>query len=323
LRKTWFELREEAVRLAVRHDPVTNQHRTDGDAVEVLMLITGEKRFAEDGFDQRYVTFMIDEHTTLVYLEVHGHGLAQVPQNRHPDAYELDITPSGNAVIVIEGQEVQSSNEALVLIHPNARHSGRVEVDGLFQGYSLFLDRALVGEQVNTGFYSLVHDRQRRIQRLFLLISEELRADLAPPASPALPNDAFISDILAALVAELRRDVLAAHLPESFQRLLAFIRQHHAEKLTVDDLAKAALVSKYHLIRRFKGLTGTTPMHYLNDVRLQQAAVALRHDVQRGIAEVAYASGFNDLSAFNRNFKRHFGVSPTAYRRKLLHHDET
>lgn len=95
---------------------------------------------------------------------------------------------------------------------------------------------------------------------------------------------------------------------------------HAAHEMSLDDLARAADLSPFHLLRVFRQAIGITPHQYLMRVRLQRA-IALLRDTQLPVIDVAYASGWADLSNFNRAFRRELGCSPRELRRgdaKLL-----
>jgi AraC family transcriptional regulator len=63
----------------------------------------------------------------------------------------------------------------------------------------------------------------------------------------------------------------------------------------------------------FRQVVGTTPHQYLLRTRLHRAAVRLRR-TNESISAIAFDAGFNDLSTFNRRFRRVIGVSPGAWR---------
>jgi AraC-like DNA-binding protein len=67
----------------------------------------------------------------------------------------------------------------------------------------------------------------------------------------------------------------------------------------------------------FTGVIGASPHQYLVRCRLRNAATLLA-DPDRAITDIAYAVGFRDLSNFVRTFHRAAGVSPRAFRRKIL-----
>jgi AraC family transcriptional regulator len=83
--------------------------------------------------------------------------------------------------------------------------------------------------------------------------------------------------------------------------------------LALSDLALEAGLSPFHFLRVFRRFTGTTPHQYLLDTRLRHAARMLL-DSARPVTEVAYESGFADLSNFVRTFHSRIGASPREYR---------
>ncbi len=86
-------------------------------------------------------------------------------------------------------------------------------------------------------------------------------------------------------------------------------------------LAREAAMSPYHFLRTFRRVIGMTPHQYTLRTRLHRAAVRLRQSGEP-ISTIAYDAGFNDLSTFNRRFRRLMDVSPTAYRdqgRRAMH----
>jgi len=95
---------------------------------------------------------------------------------------------------------------------------------------------------------------------------------------------------------------------------------HAGQEMSLDDLARAADLSAFHLLRVFRQATGVTPHQYLMRVRLHRALELLR-DTRLPIVDVAYSSGWADLSNFNRAFRREMRCSPREFRRgdaKLL-----
>ena len=97
-------------------------------------------------------------------------------------------------------------------------------------------------------------------------------------------------------------------------RTIALIHRRFADTLTLDVLAREAGVSKTVLGDRFRMLIGELPMHYCSRWRMNVAADLLRN-ARENACSVAYSVGFNSEAAFNRAFKREYGVPPAAWQR--------
>jgi AraC-like DNA-binding protein len=85
------------------------------------------------------------------------------------------------------------------------------------------------------------------------------------------------------------------------------------EPLGVDDLARAAGLSRAHFSREFRRAFGESPHAYLLTRRLERAAALLR-TTDRSITDICYAVGQQSLGSFTTSFTRTYGMPPTAYR---------
>jgi AraC-like DNA-binding protein len=85
------------------------------------------------------------------------------------------------------------------------------------------------------------------------------------------------------------------------------------EPLTVDDLARAAGLSRAHFSREFQREFGESPHAYLLTRRLERAAALLR-TTDRSVADICFSVGLQSVGSFTTSFTRTFGTSPTAYR---------
>lgn len=87
------------------------------------------------------------------------------------------------------------------------------------------------------------------------------------------------------------------------------------DRLSVGRLAREAGMSPYHFLRTFRSHVAMTPHQYVLHTRMIRAATRLRLS-DAPISTVAFEAGFNDLSTFNRRFRKVMGASPGAYRRQ-------
>lgn len=82
-------------------------------------------------------------------------------------------------------------------------------------------------------------------------------------------------------------------------------------------MAREAAMSRFHFLRVFRQVIGMTPHQYVLRMRMHRAAVRLRHS-DEPVSTIAFDAGFNDLSTFNRRFRRIMGASPSAFRTSRL-----
>jgi AraC-like DNA-binding protein len=85
------------------------------------------------------------------------------------------------------------------------------------------------------------------------------------------------------------------------------------EALDVDDMARAAGLSRAHFSREFRRAFGESPHQYLLTRRLERAASLLRV-TDRSVADICFSVGLQSVGSFTTSFTKTFGVSPTAYR---------
>jgi pimeloyl-ACP methyl ester carboxylesterase/AraC-like DNA-binding protein len=104
-------------------------------------------------------------------------------------------------------------------------------------------------------------------------------------------------------------------------KALSIIHTRFAEDLDVEGIAREAGVSRTVLGERFGELLGEPPMRYCARWRMRVASNMLREGKQNS-ANIAYSVGFNSEAAFNRAFKREYGVPPATWRRNVEAEEE-
>ena len=95
---------------------------------------------------------------------------------------------------------------------------------------------------------------------------------------------------------------------EKTAEILEYLQAHLTEDISIDHLAEAFYLSKYHMMRLFRARTGFTIHGYLTDKRLHLA----RELISQGetALEACYSCGYRDYSAFSRAYKKRFQESP-------------
>ncbi|HET9163254.1 MAG TPA: helix-turn-helix transcriptional regulator [Solirubrobacterales bacterium] len=106
-----------------------------------------------------------------------------------------------------------------------------------------------------------------------------------------------------------------AHVPPARHLLRArdLADARYFEPLEVDDMARAAGLSRAHFSREFRRAFGEPPHAYLLTRRLERAAALLR-TTDNSVAEICLAVGLQSIGSFTTSFSRTYGKSPTVYR---------
>lgn len=98
------------------------------------------------------------------------------------------------------------------------------------------------------------------------------------------------------------------------EKAILYIESNYTEKITADDIAKSAHLSRFHFIRIFRSCTGLTPMEFVTKLRIEKAK-SLLLITGMSLAIVALSCGFSSQSHFTRTFKAHHGQTPGQFRK--------
>lgn len=101
---------------------------------------------------------------------------------------------------------------------------------------------------------------------------------------------------------------------QRIKTMLSWIHDHFSQELDIASIAASVCVSESECLRCFRSTIGTTPIQYLKQYRLQQAAKLLA-DTHQKISDIAVSCGFQDMSYFTRAFREQMGCTPSQYRK--------
>lgn len=126
------------------------------------------------------------------------------------------------------------------------------------------------------------------------------------------------------LLAEKKIQQIQSQLPalktstkkEIVQRLLAatdYIYSYYDQKISLNELAQASCLSKFHFLRLFKIAYNKTPYQFINEIRIQRAQALLTKS-KLEVKQIARLTGFDSASTFSRTFYNQSGLYPTQFR---------
>jgi AraC-like DNA-binding protein len=148
-------------------------------------------------------------------------------------------------------------------------------------------------------------------ERMLSGIDRELR-------SHAQPDPLILESLLAIWIRELAREgSRETRIPQRLLNVRNFIDENSDRLVLLEELAGVAHLSVSQFSAEFRRCFGQSPIRYATQARLRHAIHYLLNP-NYSIAEAAEKTGFADLFHFSKSFKKHFGASPRAYRKRLL-----
>jgi AraC-like DNA-binding protein len=242
------------------------------------------------------------------------------PKHSH-DVFSLCAYDEGAEALHLQGKKVVASAGSLLAVAPGEMHEGRAADTGVGWAYRiLYIPPALltraaeeIGAPAGTlpGFASpVLQDEQ--LLGAFTATFEALKDGTAP----RLERE---ERLLGLLVALLRRHAgltprgrRAPACTPGVRRARELLEEDPTRNVTLEELARVAKLSPWHLVRAFHRQLGQTPQVYQRALRLRRAQELLAGTLP--MAEVALACGFSDQSHLIKHFGRTLGVTPGAYR---------
>lgn len=134
-------------------------------------------------------------------------------------------------------------------------------------------------------------------------------------------TEAYLASSLAHLLLLLTRTpnhyVQADFSDKRIADIVRYINEQYSTIESIDQIAERFYISKYHLCRIFNKNLGVSLISYLNTIKIR-GAIELMQSTHLNITDIATRCGFNSSSYFCKVFTDEIGLSPTAYRKKLL-----
>ena len=233
------------------------------------------------------------------------------------ESYTLALIEDGVEEFRYGGSLLRAGRGTVALLNPEMAHDGQAGVpEGwsyrvLYPAVSVVAEVSaeLTGSTGSPFFPDTVVDDPRSAR---LVRAAHLAAEHGDPLASA----SLLHAALAGLLREHARDGRRSRPREArpaVRTALSLLHERVLEPPTLEELALAAGVGPYALIRAFRAETGLPPHVYLNQLRVRQARTLL----DRGVppAQAAAEAGFADQAHLTRHFKRTVGVPPGAYQR--------
>lgn len=247
---------------------------------------------------------------------------------------EIGYIETGTVLLESGNRKYTLTEGDLFFVNSNVLHSMRnqnPEHSSVFR--SIAFDASIISSNTESVFYKrylhpILHSTTFRDfawkpdSEFFSQLSRIIRDgwDLInlEPEDYEIPVRNLLSDFFAVLSHVNQSDPVPTDsvnllLEDRVQILLNYIHANYSQNITLDDLAAAANVSKSEVLRCFKSIINISPIKYLKNFRLQNAAYMLKNTAS-SIQTIYEACGFESNSYFSKSFKEIYHCSPREYR---------
>ena len=242
-------------------------------------------------------------------------GLAQPFPNHFHEYYVIGLVEAGTRHLSCKGQSYTVAGGDVLLFNPGDNHAcvqcdgGALDYRGLNISRAVMLDLAeeVSGRRELPGFsQNVVSDGEvscclRTLHELVMQGADEFGKEEALLL--------LLSLLLRRYGQPFARCVPACRV--EIETACAFMQQHYAQRLCLDQICRCAALSRSTLLRAFIQAKGVTPYRYLENIRIARARELLEQGVPP--AEAALRTGFSDQSHFSNYFNRFIGLSPGGY----------
>ena len=240
------------------------------------------------------------------------------PPNWHENA-ELLLCLSGEGYVKCDTETYPFTPGTLAVINSGVLHSihseSQVVYHCLIIGNSFCKENGLDMTQIRLQ----ESVKSEAVNALYNEAMEAIRIANQQPRPYSIPR--VRAALLQLLVELCRHHSAVEHTAEEdtavsverVKQVVLYIKNHLSEKLTLEGIARQVGVSKYHLSREFKSLTGHTLFDMIHIIRCKEAKRLIVNGAS--VSEAAIACGFENASYFSRCFKQHYGTLPSKYKK--------
>lgn len=237
---------------------------------------------------------------------------------RHTHRFaELFYVKSGKGKFVIEEKEFPIIRGDLIIINPDVEHT-EVSMEG-----SAPLEYIALGmEQMRFSFGAREEHFMLDctsvpypVGMYFDTILKEVEGEAAGYQRVCQNLAELLCLYLNRLIGSGAEQIVSRDASRECSRMKRYIDSNYQEDITLDSLAQMAHLNKYYFVHAFTKFYGQSPMSYLSMRRLQMSCDLLK-TADYSIAEIAQLSGFSSPSYFAQCFRKTYGMTAAAYRRK-------
>lgn len=273
--------------------------------------------------------------TTYVPYSIYDCRMPQyhpnVPMHWHSE-WEIDYVLSGEGELISGDEHFFCHSGDIVIALPNMLHASYPSSKGLRYMAFVFNGSILGAVEKDRSYSECISPIENNIFMPRLKYDSShpdyynIRQAMETIVSEALKNDAGNDLMLKSALYSLfyyfsqeknkrPEDNSDVSLTALIRPALEYIIYNYERDISIDELSKMCMLSSSYFMGTFKKAVGMSAIDYLSQLRIQAACGALTSSDDE-ISKIAYSCGFNNLSNFNRQFRKLKGCSPREFRKQ-------
>lgn len=254
-----------------------------------------------------FVSMHWQDSVEIIYIK-HGEGYVQVDFETYP-------AKEGDIFLILPGHlHGIRQKDRLRMEYENIIFDLNFVGSNLFDLCNQKYWQPLISEKLTLPAYISTEHSLNQSIRFYLDASDDLCSRRPKGYELGVRGNLML---VFSLLFEMAETPKSCHQPnmEKLKQVLSEIEDHYDQKLTVESMAADCNYSPSHFMRWFKEMTGSSFTDYLIEYRLGKAASELKV-TNDTVLEIAQRTGFDNISNFNRLFKKRLGVTPSRFRKE-------
>lgn len=238
------------------------------------------------------------------------------------DRMEILLVTDGSITVCGGNDEKEITAGETALFSPCLPHSGRSGKSGVSY-YTLMFDLSKFYNSTGVSKRYLVPLHEQKTATVISSDNSDILSTVKEiltlyEAPTQISDICIVANIykLIGLISEYCTSCEAVTSPDSgrFKEIIDFINCNFKDDISSAYLSRKFGYDETYFCRKFKSVTGLSPMIYLRILRLENAKKLIKSG--SSVSDTAVNCGFSDAGYFSRCFKKHFGISPTEYAQK-------
>jgi AraC-like DNA-binding protein len=235
------------------------------------------------------------------------------PKHFH-ETFCISLIHKGIEQIDFENQSLFTEAGSISITNPYEVHSNPlIDNDSFLNFDTIYISNDLMKYALNGKNIKFINRQitSKKANKLFLELKKAINTKKDDIIEFHLTQ--FVNSLN--LYSQENKSEYSGLIYNNFHQIKNYIEKHIYDKFSLDNLSEQANINKFGFSKKFKALTGMTPMNYVLMRKIFSSKALIKSNIE--LTEVAYQYNFTDIAHFSKTFKRFIGISPKRYKESI------